>query len=377
MKSLGIVAEFNPFHEGHKFLIETAKAATGAEVVVAVMSGSFVQRGEIAAFDKWTRAVEAVKNGVSLVVELPAVFACSSAEYFARGGIGVLEGFGCIDYLAFGSESGDLVELRQAAEFLDNHEEELHRQVSVRMKEGMSYPRARQAAAEGIGAGFALSAMAEPNNILAVEYLRHVKTMEPWTVKRQGAGHHSSASAIRAELMASDPEGWQARQQAYWQMAASAVLRAERPELEQILSAGGGLSDKLKNEIRYASSVATLLERLKSKAYTHTRVRRMLAQTLLGIDRNSVEQAQLYIRVLAFDAKGAAFLREVKKRGCAGLPLITNVNRGLAELPEVRKTLEKDILASDLYHLICGMDLYSSSDYVRSPRPLKIPANCF
>lgn len=373
MKSLGIVAEFNPFHEGHKFLIETAKAATGSEVVVAVMSGSFVQRGEMAAFDKWTRAEEAVKNGVSLVVELPAVFACSSAEYFARGGVGVLEGFGCIDHLAFGSESGDLAELRQAAAFLDNHEDELHRQVSALMKEGMSYPRARQAAAESIGAGFGMSAIAEPNNILAVEYLRHVEKMEPWTVKRKGDGHHSSASALRAELMASDPERWQARQQAYWQMAASAVLRTDRSELEEILSAGGGLSDKLKKEIRYASSAETLLDRLKSKAYTHTRVRRMLAQTLLGIDRDSLAQAQLYIRVLAFDAKGAAFLREVKRKECSGIPLITNVNRGLAEFPQIRRTLEKDILASDLYHLICGMDLYRNSDYVRSPRPLKIP----
>lgn len=354
-------------------MIETAKADAGADTAVAVMSGSFVQRGEPAAFDKWTRAETAVKNGVSLVVELPAVFACSSAEFFARGAVGVLEGFGCIDVLAFGSESGDLEALRQAAAFLGCHEEELHRQVSLLMKEGMSYPRARQAAAEQLNAGFSLSAIAEPNNILAVEYLRHVKTMEPWTVKRQGAGHHSSASQIRADLAASDSKGWQARQQAYWQLAASAVLRSDRAALEQILSAGGGLSDKLKNEIRYASSVEDLLKRLKSKAYTHTRVRRMLAQTLLGIDRDSAAQAQLYIRVLAFDEKGAAFLREVKKKGCAKLPLITNVNRGLAEFPEVRKTLEKDILASDLYHLICGTDLYSGSDYVRSPRPLKIP----
>lgn len=354
-------------------MIEEARRAAGADAVIAVMSGSFVQRGEPAAFDKWTRAEEAVRNGVSLVVELPVVFACSSAEYFARGGIGVLEGFGCIDYLAFGSESGDLAPLQRAASFLSSHEEALHRQVSALMKTGMSYPRARQEAAENLGGDLDLSAVSEPNNILAVEYLRHLKRIEPWTVKRQGLGHHSSASQIRADLAEADPDRWNARQQAYWQMAAAAVLRADLSELEEILSAGGGLSDKLKKEIRYASSVEELLARLKSKTYTHTRVRRMLAQTLLGIDRQSVRQAQLYIRVLAFDEIGAAFLRNVKKRECAGLPLLTSVNRGLQEHPEIQATLEKDILAADLYNLITGRDLYSCSDYVKGPRPLKIP----
>lgn len=373
MKSLGIIAEFNPFHQGHKFLVEEARKATGADAVIAVMSGSFVQRGEPAAFDKWTRAEEAVRNGVNLVAELPAVFACSSAEYFARGGTGVLEGFGCIDYLAFGSESGELEPLQKAAEFLDSHRDALHREVSALMKAGMSYPRARQAAAEKLDGGLDLSAISEPNNILAVEYLRHLKRMKPWTVKRQGQGHQAAASQIRRELAAADPSTWQARQQAYWQMAAAAVLRADRTYLDQILSAGGGLSDKLKKEIRYASSVEELLDRLKSKAYTHTRVRRMLAQTLLGIDKPSVEEARPYIRVLAFDQVGASFLRDVKRKGCAGIPLITNVNRGLCEFPEIRETLEKDILASDLYNLICGRDLYSCSDYVRGPRPLKMP----
>ncbi len=354
-------------------MIEEAREALEAEAVIAVMSGSFVQRGEPAAFDKWTRAEEAVKNGVNLVVELPAVFACSSAEFFARGGVGVLEGFGCVDWLVFGSESGDLEMLQTAADFLSRHEEELLRQVSVLMKEGMSFPRARQAAAAQLGGGLDLAAVSEPNNILAVEYLRHVKRMKPWTMKRQGDGHHSSASQIRSALMAADPEKWQARQRGYWQMAAAAVLRTDLPALDEILSAGGGLSDKLKKEIRYASSVDELLSRLKSKAYTHTRVRRMLAQTLLGIDRRSVNQAQLYIRVLAFDETGAAFLRDVKKQKCAGLPLITNVNRGLREYPQIRDTLEKDILASDIYNLLTGRDLYSCSDYVKGPKPLKIP----
>lgn len=349
-------------------MIETAREAAGSDAVLAVMSGSFVQRGEPAVFDKWTRAEEAVKNGVNLVVELPAVFACSSAAYFASGGVQVLEGLGCVDRLAFGSESGELEGLRRAADFLDRREEELHREISAFVKEGMSYPRARQAAAEKLGGGVDPEAISEPNNILAVEYLRHVKRMEPWTVKRQGSGHHVSASQIRAELAAADPEEWNRRQQAYWQMAAAAVLRADRSQLEQILSAGGGLSDKLKKEIRYASSVEELLDRLKTKAYTHTRVRRMLAQTLLGIDRRSVEEARPYIRVLAFDQRGAAVLREVKKRGCAGLPLVTNVNRGLRDFPEIRETLEKDILAADLHNLLLGRDLYACSDYVMQVR---------
>lgn len=381
MKSIGIIAEFNPFHQGHRYLAERAREETGCDTAVAVISGSFVQRGAPAAYDKWTRAEMAVREGISLVAELPAVYACSSAEIFARGGVSVLDGFGCIDFLAFGSESGSLDQLETAASFLSAHRRELNGRIRALIKEGFSHPRARQAAAEALDAGFDISVIREPNNILALEYLQQLENlrqadrqrehMRPWTVRRQGEGHHSSATRLRASLRQENPQLWDERERLYWQLVTAAVLRASPEELREVFSAGGGLSEKLKKEIRYADSAESLAERLKSKAYTHTRISRLLVQTLLGIDQRAISEAVPYIRILAFDERGARLLKEIRKRGCADIPVITNINRELDRYPQVRSTLEKDILAADMLNLIHGRDLYRWSDFVQTPRFVK------
>ena len=148
MKTLGIIAEYNPFHKGHAYMIEEAKKKSGAERVIAVMSGSFVQRGEPAAFDKWTRAQAALLNGVDMVLELPVLFAASSAETFARGGVRVLHESGLVDTLCFGSESGDLTAMQEAAKLMDNETEEFQRLLKEFLDEGLSYPAARAKALE-------------------------------------------------------------------------------------------------------------------------------------------------------------------------------------------------------------------------------------
>ena len=367
MKSLGIIAEFNPFHRGHQYLIEKAVVETGAEVCVAVMSGDFTQRGTPAAADKWTRAAEAVKNGVNLVVELPAVFACSSAEYFAKGGVEILEGFGCVDYIAFGSESGDLDGLKRIADFLLRRDREIHEQIQKALKRGESYPRARLKAVRQLDSAFDDSLLREPNNILAVEYLKQLRSIEPYTTKRSGEGYHQCASKLREKLREEEPERFRARERIYWQLVSARVLQAEEQRLAQLFSAGEGLGNKLKGEIRFASSSEQLIQRIKSKAYTHSRISRLLTQALLDIDRETVTQGRSYIRVLAFDAAGAAFLKEVKKKECASLPILTNINREAGRHPQIENTLKKDILASDMYNLIVGQDLYAFSDYVARP----------
>lgn len=367
MKSLGMITEFNPFHAGHQYLIEKSMKETGAEVCIAVMSGDFVQRGNPAVYDKWTRAQAAVENGVNLVVELPVVFAVSSAEYFAKGGVDVLEGFGCIEHIAFGSESGNLQSLQQAADFLKESHEEMHQRIGKLTKEGMAYPRARQMAAEELAPDFDLQLIREPNNILALEYLKQLRTLRPHTVKRQGQGYHQSASTIRAEMMKEAPGRFQQIDRNYWNLVAAKILQMDSQRLEEIFSAGEGLGNKLKNEIRYASSTEQLIERIKSKAYTYSRISRLLSQVLLDIDEEAVQHACAYIRILAFDQAGARFLKEVKKKECASLPIITNINRELGNYEEIRATIEKDILAADLYHIITGKDLYDYSDFVVKP----------
>lgn len=367
MKSLGIIAEFNPFHQGHQYLIEEAMKQTDSEVCVVVMSGNFMQRGSFAVSDKWIRAEAAVKKGVNLVVELPTIFACNSAEYFAKGGVEVLEGFGCIDYLAFGSENGNLRKLQSAADFLKENDEVLHCQIQALMKQGNSYPRARQIAAEKLQPDFDANLISEPNNILALEYLKQLKTLKPFTVKRKGSGYHQSASMIRKELTAENPQKFAEMNKTYWELVAAKILQTDSKRLEEIFSAGEGLGNKLKNEIRYASTAEQLIERIKSKAYTYSRICRLLTQVLLDIDRTTVTNAAGYIRILAFDNIGAKFIKEVKKRDCAALPIITNINKELPDYKEIQATLEKDILASDLYHIITKKDLYDYSDFVVKP----------
>lgn len=367
MKSLGIIAEFNPFHQGHQYLIEKAMKDTGADVCIAVMSGNFVQRGTPAVFDKWTRAQTAVKKGVNLVVELPAVFAGNSAEYFAEGGVGILEGFGCVDYIAFGSESGDLEKLRQTADFLKKHDRKLHDRVAELTKQGFSYPKARQTAVMELVPDFDEEVIKEPNNILAVEYLKKVTTLKAYTLKRRGYGYHQSATMIREEMREESPEKFQRIDRSYWELVGAKILQTDSKRLEEIFSAGEGLGNKLKNEIRYVSSTEQLIERIKSKAYTYSRISRLLTQILLDIDEQAISESKKYIRILALDDVGAKFLKEVKKKECGRIPILTNINKEAKDYPEILPTLEKDILASDMYNIITKSDLYDYSDYIMKP----------
>lgn len=368
MKSLGIIAEFHPFHQGHGYLIEEAKKMTGADLTVAVISGDFMQRGTPAAIDKWERAKVAVENGVNLVLELPAVFVCSSAEHFAKRGVEILEGLGALDYIAFGSESGDIAALQKTAKQLQDREEELHDRIAPLIKEGMSYPRARQLAAEAIFADEEIRRhLSQPNNILAVEYLKQIRNLTPVTVKRKGDGYHKSASAIRREMEEKDPQRFQMMRDNYLRLVSAEILKADTGKLGQLYSAGEGLGAKLKKEIRYAANLDELIGRMKSKGYTYSRICRLLTQALLCIDRDAVENARNYIRILALDEKGGAFLKEIKNAERARLPIITNINKEAYRYPEIEKTLAVDILASDLYNLIAGNNLYACSDYVKGP----------
>lgn len=367
MKKLGIIAEYNPFHEGHKYLIDEVRKQTGADQVIAVMSGNFTQRGYPAVYDKWTRAERAIQNGVNLVLELPVCYACNSAEYFAKGGVSVLEGMGCIDYLAFGSESGQLKLLRHTAKTLKQNEADIIELIRKKTKQGCSYPKAREEAVMELGFEEDLSLIREPNNILGIEYLKQLKTMEPVTIKRMGAGHHQSASEIRNIMRKQDGERINAIEENYYRFVATRIFQMSTAELDAVFSSGQGLGNKLKQEIRYARNFEELVDRVKSKVYTRTRITRLLTHIVLGIDEEVMGKAVPYIRILGFDRKGASVLKEMKKRECATIPVLNNINKEKESYPEISVCLEKDILASDLYNLISGKDLYTNSDYVKKP----------
>ena len=444
-KVAGIIAEYNPIHDGHIYHLEKTREMSKADFVVAVMSGYFTQRGTPAVSGKWERARAAIDAGVDLVLEMPFMYACSSAEYFARGGVGVLAGLGCIDYISFGSECGDISILQKAASIFANESEDYRAALREALSEGKSFPVAREEAFASALKNSCpalkpsekqqlLEVLREPNNILGIEYLKALELLKngrfggrgegygddvagscdsvtspysggagphgdaaspysgdaalpgngagsrggdvnpycvdikPITVKRKGGGHHTTASELRAEM--------DIDQSGFFALVRGAVLRCSLSELEQIASAGEGLGNKLKKEIRKAKDIENLIERVKSRRYTETRICRLLTQTLIGLKKQDLIGApSLYARVLGLNEKGAELLRYIKKKESARIPVITNMNKDVFGSEDerfsagssLRKSIDRDILAGDLYNLAFGFDLYSNSDYVAGP----------
>ncbi len=390
MRAVGIIAEYNPFHNGHLHHLRQSMEQTGADVSVAVISGNFTQRGSFAILDKWTRAEMAVRNGVNLVVEMPTLFACNNAGYFAKGGIEILENLG-VTHISFGSESGNIAELLRISQEMQAHKDTINEAVRAAVKEGQAYPRARAEALRRILGEDVSAVIDSPNNLLALEYLRFMKTAQPVTVRRQGTGYYdlepkgtmASATGIRKtladggdisrlvpdvtrEMLLAHRAEIMSEEDLYL-LLIQKILTTPAEVLNAIFGAEEGLGNKMKASVRYWKSYEEIVEALKSKRYTRTRIGRLLAMTLLGVRRSDVKHAQNYIRVLAFDETGSRYLKEVKKSGDCTLPILTNINREGGFSREIQKTLAKDILASDLYNFACGRDLYADSDHVRKP----------
>lgn len=386
-KCVGITAEYNPFHNGHLYHLEQSKLATGAQISVAAMSGNFVQRGHMAICSKWERAEAAVKCGIDLVVEIPTVFACNSAPVFASAAVEILENLGA-DWISFGSESGNIEELKEISRAMNEKEPLIEKLVREKVKEGLSYPRARRDAVALILGDEKADLLDLPNNILAIEYLKRIQNAKPVTVKRQGPGYNelepcedmASASAIRSmvkssknvETLTPEPSNEMLKKALHpsedkiFQIICAKVLTSSREELDRVFAGGEGLGNKLKNEIRKASAYDQLIQRLKSKRYTRTRIERFISHVLLDI--GAPDLYPNYIRVLAFNKTGSRYLKEVKKKGICSLPIITNINKDAQNDFALMSAIEKDILAADIFNLASGRNLYDESDYVRMPR---------
>lgn len=378
MKAFGVVAEFNPFHGGHKYVIEQGRILTGCDVCVCVMSGNFVQRGGPAVFSKWERAEEAVRGGADLVIELPVIYASSSAEIFAEGAVRTLFGTGGLSHLVFGSESGDTERLVKAAEILRISSDKIDDILKEGLSEGKPYHAAAAEARERAGIDAELTS--EPNDILALEYLKVLLKLNeenpgagirPVAVKRTGAGHHETASDIRRELKKTEGGRLKAMEENYWNLVRSRILLGAQEDLEKIASAGEGLGNKLKKEIRYAESMEDFVDRVKSKRYPYTRIGRLLTQTLLGIERGAAADFVTYVRPLAMNGTGGKFLKYIRKNELAGIPIIDKVGRDSYFDEAAAEVIKKDVQASDIYNVIAGKNLYDESDFVKKTTIIK------
>lgn len=331
----GIICEFNPFHAGHKYLIDSVKKENDG--IVCVMSGNFVQRGEFAVYDKFSRAKTALENGADLVIELPCTYSLRSAEGFARAGVEILEATNTVERIAFGAECDNMDELKRLSYEIAEKEQE----IKAEMKKGITYPAARKAV---IGS----SLLDTPNNILAVEYIKSTKL--PCTaVKRIGKGHDSddekySASEIRKKLSYNEICSLK-----NCETAVLAKLRCMTAndflEIEDVTE---GLENRIADMVRISTSLDELYDNIKTKRYTHSRIRRIILKAYLGITKEYTEKVP-YIRILGFNGKGQEILAKMKKN--ANLPIISRYS-DTDTLDEHGKDLfELECRCTDLYNL--------------------------
>lgn len=310
MTKAGIICEFNPFHEGHRYLIDSVRRELHPDAVICIMSGNFVQRGEPALWNKWERAKSALEGGADLVLGMPVCVSLSSAQYFAKGSVSIAKGVGC-DTLAFGSECGDIEHIKELAY-------------------------------NGI------DGIEEGNNILGAEYLRNLdNSIVPWTIKIDRS--FGEASKIR-ENVSKDYVNTLYSLLKYKIISTDVDRLALAPEVSE------GLENRIKKAVAEADDLQSLIMGIKSKRYNYTRISRCLMQILLGIERS--EPSEPYAHVLAFSDTGRSVIKD------SAIKLYPGISPSDTEMNE---DLKADVLADDIYSVIMGKDVYSNSDYVCKP----------
>lgn len=386
MKAVGIVAEYNPFHNGHAWHLAELKRRLGPDTpVVCALSGSWVQRGECALTDKWTRAAMALRGGADLILELPLPWAISSAEGFARGGVGVLLATGVVDKLSFGSESGNGAALREIADAMEG--EAYRAALQEELRGGVPFAAARQKAVERILGKNGVDLKA-PNDSLAVEYLRCGREkLEIYPVLRQGVPHDSdspadgfaSATMLRGLARQGKIEElprWMGKEDAalltkagiarmeHIERAVLARLRQMgEPDFAALPDSGAaeGLPARLCRAAGQAGSLEEFYTLAKTRRYAHSRIRRLALWTFLGLTEADRPEAPTYLRVLGFNDRGRELLREMKT--AATLPILTKPAHSRELPPEARRLFELECRATDLFGLCFdtprpkGMDL--------------------
>ena len=389
MKVFGVIAEFNPFHNGHEALLMAAREA-GYSHCVAVMSGNFVQRCEAAVTEKRVRTNAALHCGVDLVLELPVSHATATAARFAAGGVRLLEACGCVEALAFGSECGDAGKLRELACALDSREVA----ISLRryLNEGMTFAKARQSAiADSYGKNMG-NLLYSPNNILAVEYIRASAEID-WaakffTIKRKGTAHDSgqpsadfaSASYLRGHIDELEDYVPHSAAEIYCDAIVGGLYPVDKAKLENMMFSylrrlgpdklsslpdlSEGIEDRLYRAIRQGTNFAEIHGALKTKRYTMSRVRRLVLSAFLDIAAGDVAAPPAYLRVLGMNGRGREILAEVRKN--ARLPLSTSLARLREFSPECARAALLEERATDLYTAALPVPIPCGYEYTAS-----------
>ncbi|KAA0966617.1 nucleotidyltransferase [Sporosarcina sp. ANT_H38] len=386
MKAIGIIVEYNPFHNGHHYHAKQAKKMTNSDIVIAVMSGNFLQRGEPAFVDKWTRANMALNNGVDIVLELPYAFATANAPTFARGAIQLLDAAQC-NAFCFGSEDGAIEPFERSLRLIEQAGENYESTVKEAVSRGLSYPKALNeayhSAANSSTIEGTLADLSKPNNILGFHYMEAANTigsaMKAVTIPRIVAQYHddaiegnhiASATGIRKSFFGSDTlgsvtdfipdatreilQGWQEEHQSFgnwpsfYPQLRFTILREGPERLAMIADVTEGIENLLYRAAANNGTFEGFMDQVKSKRYTWTRLQRMLTHIFTGFtyDIRSRMEAPSYLRLLGMTTAGRLYLNEHKKR--LKLPLVSKA------AAFSNPSLEFDIHASDMYALGIG-----------------------
>ena len=399
---LGIIAEYNPFHNGHLYHIARTKQETNAQYIVAVISGNFVQRGNTSIVNKWVKARMALLNGVDLVIELPTVYSISSAENFAEGAIKIFNSLGVVDTVSFGMEASDISTLNNIANVLYSEPKEYITMLGHELKKGNSFPKARENALMVYLNDIKRYAnvLSGSNNILAIEYLKAMKktksTITPIGIKREKVLYNdkyivdefASATAIRKMLMTNQLNDISKvmPRNSYLKLGEELknghyVIDLSRFEKEIIYTlrkmsvadvaklpdVSEGLETSIKNAADSCNTLEELINIVKTKRFTQTRIQRIILYALLGIDKKKMETSRKitpYVRVLGFNNKGKELISEMMNLN-PKLNVVTSVKKYIDEVANrnLKEMLETDILATNIYTLGYHSDSYSNLDY--------------
>ena len=403
-KVLGIICEYNPFHNGHLYHLEQSKKMTGSNYTVAIMSGNFTQRGSTAIIDKWSRTEAALKSGVDLVIELPVLYSTSSAENFAEGSIHILDSLKVVDYLSFGAETSDIEILDEIADVLYKEPKAYKGILSTELKKGLSFPKARENALLAYlnDSKKYENILSSPNNILGIEYIKALKkyksNIKPISITRFEAGYNdinysgniASATAIRniiknggfeilrkllppssfGVLMDNIKQGHVVPDLSVFERQIIYNLRKmDTSEIAELPDVTEGLEFSIKKAANACNTIQEFLNIIKSKRYTATRIQRILLYSLLGITKKDMalsKKVNPYVRVLGLNNRGKFLISEIAKAN-PKLEIITSVKRfaDKSTNKNLKLLLDKDIFATNVYSIGYTFDSCNNLDFTK------------
>jgi len=404
-KVVGIIGEYNPFHNGHAYHLAKTKRETKADYAIVVISGNFVQRGNVSLIDKWAKADMALSNGIDLVIELPTIYSISSAENFAYGATKILDSLKIIDYISFGTELDDIDILEDIADILYKEPPKFVNLLNHELSKGNSFPKARENAILIYLNDIRKysNVLSNPNNILAIEYLKALKKLKsnikPISIKRLNVGYNeletknnfASASAIREKIIKNTPAGISKLMPAnsyrilynsikkghfvkdinnFEKEIIYTLRKMTLKEIANLPDVSEGLEHSIKEAANSCNTIEEFMNIIKTKRYTNTRIQRILLYALLGITKEDMKtsfKVQPYIRVLGMNAKGKELLSAIS-RSNPKLNIITSVKKYIDSNPnkDLFNMLNIDINATNIYTLGYEKDSWSNSDFTHN-----------